>query len=442
MTNNLAVFGLGKLGCSTLACLASKSFDVIGCDINSDFVDKINEGISPIFEPGVDELIRDNESRIIATEDPTFAILNSDVSIVIVPTPSTDNGSFTIEYVNDVVRTIGKVLKKKNKYHLVVITSTVLPGDMDTIISLLEETSGKKCIVDFGVCYNPDFIAIGSVVNDLLNPDMILIGETDSKSGEILESIHRRLVDNSPIIHRMSMYNAELAKIALNAYCTMKITFANTLAEICENMPKGDVNAITNAIGDDSRVGRKIFKGGISYGGPCFPRDNRAFAYVAEKFGVDKVYAGKTDQLNNYYRQVKIPNIIEKILIGNNTKKLAILGLTYKKDTNLVEESASIYIIKTLLDRGIHIMVYDPAGMSNAQLELNDYQNITYANSAIECIAGKSVCFLATPWDEFSKLTNKDFLNNMKNPVVIDSWNVYNFSGEKQIEYIKVGVNR
>ena len=441
MNEVISVFGLGKLGCTMLACFAYKGWQVIGMDINEEFVDKVNRGISPIYEPGVDELIKVNRDRISATNNPEYAVNNSSISFVIVPTPSTKDGYFSTKYVEVVAAEIGSILRTKDEFHLVVITSTILPGDMETIIHLLEKTSCKKCGEDFGVCYNPDFIALGSVVKDFLNPDMVLIGESDEKSGSILLGIHRNLVDNNPNIHRMNLYNAELAKISLNAYCTLKITFANILAEICEKMPGGDVDTVTNAIGDDIRIGRKYLKGGLSYGGPCFPRDNRAFVYSATKFGITNVLAGKTDEINDYQRNERIPGKIIRILKEKNTNKLAVLGLTYKKDTTLVEESAAISIINSLSARGVNITVYDPAGIEEAKREFKGMRNIIFAISAKECLNGKSVCFIATPWDEFRKLKSEDFLKKMNNPTIFDAWDLYSFSEECGIDYRQIGKN-
>jgi len=257
MKERLSVFGLGKLGCTMLACFASKGWQVIGMDVNKLSVDTINKGKSPIYEPGVNDLIVTYKDNISATIDTKFAIINSDVSFIIVPTPSTKDGTFSTDYVETVAAEIGSHLRTKDDYHLIVITSTVLPGDMKQIQDLLEKTSGKTFSTDFGLCYNPDFIALGSVVRDFLNPDMILIGESDKNAGNILENVHKSLINSTPKIHRMNFYNAELTKIALNSYCTLKITFANTLAEICENMPGGNVDQVTDALGDDSRIGRK-----------------------------------------------------------------------------------------------------------------------------------------------------------------------------------------
>lgn len=441
MNEVISVFGLGKLGCTMLACFAHKGWQVIGVDINEEFVDKVDKGISPIYEPGVDDLIKMNRDRISATTDPDYAVNNSSISFVIVPTPSTKDGYFSTKYVESVAAKIGSILRLKDEYHLVVITSTVLPGDMETIIKLLEKTSGKKCSEDFSVCYNPDFIALGSVIKDFLNPEMVLIGESDKKAGNILMNVHKNLVDNNPNIHRMNLNNAELAKISLNAYCTLKITFANILAEICEKMPGGNVDAVTNAIGDDMRIGRKYLKGGLSYGGPCFPRDNRAFAYSSSKFGITNALAGITDEINDYQKNTRIPAKLIEILKERNTDEIAILGLTYKKDTTLVEESAAISIINTLSAKGINIIVYDPAGMEEAKRELKSIRNIKYATSAKECMKDKSVCFIATPWDEFKKLKSKDFLKTMNEPTIFDAWDLYSFNKEDGINYRQIGRN-
>lgn len=437
----LSVFGLGKLGCTMLACFAHKGWKVVGMDINEAFVNKVNEGYSPIYEPGVDAMMQANRERISATLDPKAAVEQSDVSFVIVPTPSTDLGFFTTKFVEMVAAEIGSVLRTKNKYHLIVITSTVLPGDMAHIVNLIERTSGKKCNIDFGVCYNPDFIALGTVVKNFLNPDMVLIGESDSKAGEMLFNIHHELVDNKPTIHRMNFYNAELTKIALNSYCTLKITFANTLAEICENLPGGNVDVVTNALGADSRIGHKYIKGGLSYGGPCFPRDNRAFAWAAARFGVNNVIALKTDEINDYHRNVRIPKKITELLRKNKGRKVSILGLTYKADTTLVEESAAISIVKALSKENVEIMAYDPAGMPEAEIAFTEYDHIHFSQCIEDCIRNSDLCFIASPWGEFRKLKAEDFINLMNHPLVFDAWNMFDFNSESGIDYRRIGMN-
>ena len=437
--SKISVFGLGKLGCTMLACFAHKGAKVVGVDINPDSVSKINKGLSPIYEPGVEDLIKKNIDKIKATSDVAEAVANSSASFIIVPTPSEANGSFNTKAVEAVAKSIGAALKNKTGYHLIIVTSTVLPGDTARITGLLEETSGKKCNVDFGVCYNPDFIALGSIVRDFLNPDMVLIGESDKKAGDALCDIHKNLVDNKPSINRMTFENAELTKIALNSYCTLKITFANVLAEICEKFPGGNVNAVTQALGFDTRIGHRYLKGGLSYGGPCFPRDNKAFAWTASKLGVTHSLALKTDEVNNFHRDNRIPAKLLSILKEKKADSIAVLGLTYKADTTLVEESAAISVIKTLAKENIKISVYDPAGMNEGKAALSDCENVIFKESAKDCIKGADLCFIASPWKEFGELTKGDFKSLMKSPVVFDAWSMFDFASEKEIDYRQIG---
>ncbi len=439
---NISVFGLGKLGCTHMVCMADKGYNVIGVDINPATVDAINAGKSPIYEPGVAELITANRERIRATFDAAEAVRNSDVSFVIVPTPSVEDGSFTTVYVEEVAAEIGSILQNKKSYHTIVISSTVLPGDMQHIKEFIEKTSGKKCPDNFGLCYNPDFIALGTVVRNLKNPDMILIGESDPESGQCVEDILSAMADNSPVVHRMNFENAELTKIAVNAYCTLKITFANSIAEICENMPGGDADAVTGALGSDSRIGAKYIKGGLSYGGPCFPRDNRAFAHAAEKFGCRHPQAALTDQLNNYQRNERIPKRIKSLLEELDSHRLAVLGLTYKPDTTLTEESAPVAIIKKLLRSGIDITVYDPAGMDDAKETRKLGRKVKFANSVKDCISEQSLVFIGTAWQEFCDMTADSFSDAMTdNPVVFDACGIYDFPAGAGVQLIRIGKN-
>jgi UDPglucose 6-dehydrogenase len=422
-----------------LACFAHKGAAVIGVDINEDSVSKLNNGLSPIYEPGVAELIKKNIGNISATTDVKKAVLNSSSSFIIVPTPSEKNGSFNTKAVETVAEAIGTALRDKTEYHLIIVTSTVLPGDTTRIVGLIEKASRKKCNVDFGVCYNPDFIALGTVVRDFLNPDMVLIGESDKKAGDTLHEIHENLVDNKPSVNRMSFENAELTKIALNSYCTLKITFANIIADICEKIPGGNSNVVTTALGFDTRIGNKYLKGGLSYGGPCFPRDNKAFAWTAGQFGVLHTLAIKTDEVNDFHRTLRIPEKLLSILAEKKGTTISVLGLTYKADTTLVEESAAISVIKTLARNNIKISVYDPAGLPDAKIVLKEFSNVIYSESAKACIKDSDLCFIAAPWKEFKELTKNDFVEQMKTPVIFDGWNMLNFESEKNIDYRQIG---
>lgn len=441
MAQKLSVIGLGKLGSTMAACFIHKGYEVIGVDINKDFVDIINEGHSPIYEPQVESLININKDMISATTDIEYAVLNSDVSFIIVPTPSMENGLFSTEYVESATTKIAEVLKKKEDFHVIVITSTVLPGDTERISKGIEKISNKKVGQDFGLVYNPDFIALGKIVHDFLNPDMIIIGESDEKAGMIIENIHKSIVDNEPKIYRANWYNAELIKITLNSYCTMKINFANVIAEICEKMPGGDSEVVLRAVGSDTRVGNKYFKGGLGFGGPCFGRDNRAFARMAEIFGVTNFYSNLSDEINNYHRTDRICTLIMSLLEEKGTNELAILGLAYKEDTPIVEESVAISVINYLIQKDIKISVYDPAAMDEAKKEIPENENVIYTESEYLCLKNKSVCFIATPWKDFSRLSPELINDIMIDPIILDAWDILSFTRESGIDVRCIGKN-
>jgi len=420
LMKTLSVFGLGKLGMPMVACFASKGYRVIGYDVSQETIRAVNERKSIIYEPGLTELLQ-KPGELSATSDYKQAVASSEATFIMVPTPSREDGSFDTKYVESAAGQIAEVIKEKNTFHLVVLTSTVLPGASESrIVSLLEKKSGKKCGTDFGFCYSPEFIALGSVIRNFLNPDVVLIGESDPGSGEWLEKFYQNVCENNPPIVRTSIRSAELAKISLNAYVTMKISFANTLAELCERLPDGDAEAVSRMLGFDSRIGRKYLSGALAYGGPCFPRDNKAFACFARQIGCEARLAEATDRENEHQNE-RIVALVRQTLGEVRGKNIAMLGLTYKPDTDVIEESAAVKIARALLKEGARLTVYDPAGMENAKKILGN-ENISYANSAKECLKDADFCILSTPWEEFKSLKPADFTDAMKQPVLLDCW--------------------
>jgi len=296
---NISVFGLGKLGASMVAGFASRGFTVIGTDISRRALQALEEGKAPVQETGLSDLIAAHREKIRATASAEDAVLGTDISFVIVPTPSDSRGAFSLEYARNAFGDIGRALKKKKKYHTVVLTSTVLPGaTRHGLLPVLERESGLRCGHDFGLCYNPEFIALGTVIRDFLNPDFYLLGQFDERSGDALEAVHRQVSANQAPVKRMSLENAELAKIAVNSFVTMKISFANLLAGFCEKLPGGDVDIVSEALGMDSRIGRKYLSGGLGFGGPCFPRDNVALDFLGQSLGVDSGLLRENDRFN------------------------------------------------------------------------------------------------------------------------------------------------
>jgi UDPglucose 6-dehydrogenase len=261
LSTRVSVVGLGKLGAPLLGVLASKGFEVWGIDLIPEAVAKINDGIAPVPEPQLQELLTTHKSRIHANSDWRVAIGNSEVTYLLVPTPSTADGSFTNDHVLAAIEAVGQVLKTKPGYHLVVVNSTVMPGSTGgPLKDRLEAVSRKRVGCEIGLCYNPEFIALGNVVDGLLHPDFVLIGESDPQAGAILERICRIVVGDMVPVARMNFVNAELTKIAVNAYVTMKISFANTLGEICDGLRGADADIVTAALGQDSRIGRRYLQ--------------------------------------------------------------------------------------------------------------------------------------------------------------------------------------
>lgn len=437
MIQNVSVIGLGKLGASMAAAFASRGFNVVGVDVNGRSVELVNEGRAPVQETNLDETISANREKIRATLSHEDAILNSDISFVIVPTPSDDQGSFSLQYAAWAFREIGKALAKKNGYHNIVLTSTVLPGaTRQALLPILEKESGKKVGRDFGLCYSPEFIALGSIIRDFLNPDFTLVGEFDEKCGAQLEEIYSRVMINGAPCARMSLENAELTKISVNTFVTTKITFANMLSEICEKLPGGDVDVVTNALGMDTRIGRKYLTGAIGYGGPCFPRDNVALTYIAKELGVEAEIAKTTDSMN----RSMAAKIIEKFRpMIRDGATVAVLGLAYKPFSHVTEESQGLYIAQALSKAGARVLAFDPLAEEMALGEVEG--QIVILNSIEECLKQAEAVVITTPDPVFKNLTAEDFVNERAEVFVIDFWRIMQESlkNQKHVKYFAVG---
>ena len=414
----LSIVGLGKLGAPLLAVMAHKGHTVVGVDVNPDSVAAVDQRKAPVREPGLQALMDANRERISATLSYDDAVLATDATFLIVPTPSDPDGRFSLRYVMEAVEHIGRALRKKQQWHLVVLSSTVMPGSVGgTLLPALERLSGKRCGVDFGLCYNPEFIALGSVIHDMLHPDMILIGESDARSGAILEELYKGVCESNPRINRMNFVNAELTKLSVNTFVTTKISYANMLAQVCETLPGADSEVVCAAIGCDARIGSKYLKSALGYGGPCFPRDNLAFSALARGNGAPALLAEATDETNR--RQA--PRLSEMILARlPEGGTVGILGLSYKPDTDVIVESQGVELAKHLSRAGVRVVAYDPVAMENARWALKD--QITFASSAAECAGTADVVAITTPWPEFKSLSPESFKRGASLPVLVDCW--------------------
>lgn len=432
----VAVVGLGRLGIPLAASIARKGFQVIGVDIDDARIAAVSAGQVPFFEPGVAELLETAGGRLQATKNLKEAVNSAGILLVAVPTPAEPDQTLSQRFLLQACAAMGEFLRAKSEYSLVVVMSTVMPGTTEAaVLPALEKASGKRCGRDFGLCYSPPFIALGSVVRDFLQPDFILIGESDSAAGDRLESFYRQVCERAAPVARMSLINAEVTKLALNTLITAKISHANLLARLCEKLSGADVDVVTAALGLDTRIGPKYLRGAISYGGPCFPRDTRALAALAAKLGAPSEPALATEKLNRE-QILWLAGLVEENRPTDG--RVGILGLTYKPETDVVEESAGYQLACELLKRGVAVIAYDPAVGRNHPLGVNNL--VTLAASAPECIQQSDVVVLTTPWEEFSQLPAEVWGGKGRPRVVVDCWRALtHLENSAEVAYLPLG---
>jgi UDPglucose 6-dehydrogenase len=435
MVQSISIVGLGKLGSPLAACFAARGFDVHAVDADAQKIEALNRGVPPVHEPGLAELLRESKGRLKASQDTEKAVRDTGATFIVVGTPTEPDGGFSLRNVLPVCEAIGRSLSGKQGFHLVVLTSTVMPGSTGSEVkAALERSSGKRCGEDFGLCYSPEFIALGTVIRDFYFPDFLLIGESDPRAGEMLAEIYGRVCKNSPKMARMNFINAEITKLAVNTFITTKISYANMLARLCERLPEADVNVITETLGLDTRIGPKYLRGAVSYGGPCFPRDNRAFAALASQAGAFSDLAEATDRFNR--AQIKwLADLVRRHFSGG---AIGILGLTYKPDTDVVVESFGLLLAQEFTSASLPVVAYDPS-IGGARV-LRECKAVRLVNSSQECIAQSDVVVLATPWQEFREIPAAHWARPSRPRVVIDCWRSLNYlEGVEGIDYVRLG---
>lgn len=432
----ISIVGLGKLGAPMAAAIAAKGVEVIGVDVDPRKVEAINCLEPPVYEPGLGEMLRRAGSCLRATTDLREAVLATQATFVVVATPSQPDGHFSLEHVLGACQTIGEALREKSSKHIVIITSTVSPLSMDEHIRpFLEKVSGKRAGIDFGLAYNPEFIALGTVIRDFLNPDLILIGESDPETGDALQNFYERILESKPAYARMNFVNAELAKLSINTYVTTKISFANMLARLCEHLPGANVDVVTEALGKDSRIGPKYLKGAVSYGGPCFPRDNLALIAIARRVGAVADVAETTDAFNRSQNRWLAEFVYQHTQPG---QKVGVLGLAYKAGSDVIEESPAIYLIRYLIEQGTPIVAYDPAAQNNARRLFGN--GIQWADSPEDCVQTADVVVVLTPWPQFRSISDAVWKGEVRSRRVIDCWRYLPHLAEVEgVEYFPLG---
>jgi UDPglucose 6-dehydrogenase len=431
-----SVVGLGKLGCSMAAAIASRGHDVIGYDVVARVVDDLAAGRAPVQETGLGELIAAQRERLTATQSMQELVLRSDITFVVVPTPSDGRGAFLLDYARAAFAELGRALQFKRDRHTIVLTSTVLPGSVRYGLMPELENAGLVPGENVGVCYSPAFIALGSVIRDFLHPDLVLIGESDAEAGETLERAYHEILPDKPQIRRMTLENAELAKIAVNTFVTTKISFANMLADLCERIPGADVDVVTDALGLDRRIGRRYLTGALGYGGPCFPRDNQALAFLARAIGTTAPVAEATDAVNRAMPQ-RIAEQLTAALSAGQT--VAVLGLAYKPDTAVIDESQSIQIARALAGAGARVLGHDP--LAAAAVRAAHADAIQVIDDVQACIDAADIVLITTPDRTYAALQPEQFTRGGRRRTVIDFWRSHSatLGGRADIDYRAAG---
>jgi len=403
---NISIIGAGYVGLVTGACFAKLGNDIIILDIDKEKLEKIRKGISPIYEEGLDEFLKNYGNRIEVTQDYDYAIKGSEVTFICVGTPSKEDGSIDLSYIKDATRSIGNALRGKKEWHLVVVKSTVLPGmTTDVVLPIIEKFSGKKAGKDFGIAMNPEFLREGKAVKDFLEPDRIVIGCYDERSKKVLKELYKDF--NCPILET-SPSSAEMIKYASNAFLATKISFINEIGNICKKLGI-DTYEVADGMGLDKRIGRAFLDSGIGWGGSCFPKDTKALLRWVEEMGDDLKIVRSAVEVNEK-QPLKVIDLIKKHMKNLKGIKIGVLGLAFKPGTDDIRESRSIPVVRRLIEEGAEVVAYDPQAMDNFK---RIFPNLRYCKSAEDVLSECEIILILTNWDEFRKL-------NYSGKIVID----------------------
>lgn len=433
---------MGYVGLATSVCLANAGYRVIGVDIDSGKIQRISSGNSPIHETGVEDLLVKSlmSGCFSASTNIGAAVNDSDITFVCVGTPSNSDGSINLEYIQAAVTEIARAIKEKTDYHLVVIKSTVVPGTTSLrLLPLIENISEKSFGLDFGFCFNPEFLREGSAVSDTLNPDAIVIGSDDERSSAILLELYRGFYGGRlPFILVTSPANAEFVKYSVNSFRAMQLSFLNSLATLCENVPGTDIAEVTKGLSAIAKIDQRYLRSGLGFGGSCFPKDLRALIAAFLEKGMEPALM-KSILLVNENLPNHVLEIVRNRLGDLEGKVISILGLTFKAGTDDVRESVGVKIAGQLISAGASVRVYDPKGMENARRILGD--KVEYSRSSSSCLESSECCIIATEWDEFKSISPSEFRRLMRIPLVIDGRRVlsYNIFEAGEVSLIQLG---
>ena len=425
----ISVIGTGYVGLVSGVCLAAKGHQVICVDIDQEKVEQINQGIPPIYEDGLETLLQENiGSRLKATTDLRQAVLDTDLSLIAVGTPF-DGEEIDLRYIKQVAQQIGTILQTKQQYHVIVVKSTVVPGTTDEVVlPILEETSGKKAGVDFGVGMNPEFLREGAAIADFMNPDRIVLGGIDEKSISVLEELYQVFPQVDKL--KTNCRTAEMIKYTANSLLATMISFSNEIGNLCAAIGNVDVTEVMQGVHLDKRLtpimenGDRVIPGfttyleaGCGFGGSCFPKDVKALTAHGVKTGnsmelLEAVIAVNARQPN------KMVDLLKKHFPKLENVKIAVLGLAFKPGTDDIRESPSIPVIKSLINQNAAITAYDPIAQHATQQLLGE-EKISFCETLSQAIDGVDAILIMTRWSEFEQLPDL-LATATKQPLVVD----------------------
>lgn len=429
----ISIIGLGFVGLSLAVTNARDGFETIGIDSDKIKIKNLKNAKADFFEPHLSEYLKESvkKNKISFTSD-IKQILNSDITFITVGTPSTKEGKIDLSSLKKVISDLKKILKNKKKPHLIVIKSTVVPTTTSQVVMPI-----LKNLKHVGVVVNPEFLREGNAINDLYKPHLIVIGHDNEKHYKTLETYYKQFYKKIPEVLKTNHTTAEMVKYANNAFLATKISYINSIANICQQLPLVDVNTISYAIGKDSRIGSQFLQAGPGFGGSCLPKDLSALIKFTDKF----------QDLNSFFKAVENVNqlqsnqviqMLKSMKLLNSNKVIAILGLAFKKDTDDLREAVSIKLVNSLLKKQIKIRVHDPMALNNFKKIFKD--KITYHKKINDCIKDADCCIILTEWDSYKKLNTSMLKKHMKRPNIIDARRVLDPSKFKEFNYKAIGL--
>ena len=431
--NNITVIGAGYVGLVASACLADMGNRVICVDCNKEKINLLNKGIMPLYEPGLEELVKTNieAKRLSYSDDINYAVKNSLICIIAVGTPPKEDGSVDLSYVFKAAKDIACVM---DGYRVIVDKSTVPVGTSSKIAQIIKENTN----FDFDVVSNPEFLKQGNAIDDFLSPDRVIIGVDSKKALKIMQELYSPYFRKENRIIIMDIKSAEMTKYASNAFLAAKISFINEIALLCEKTG-ADVEMVRRGMGADSRIGNQFLFPGLGYGGSCFPKDVRALIKTGEENNCETELLRAVEEVNKRQRYKFIDKILKRFNNDIKDKTFALWGLSFKPKTSDLREAPSITIINELLKKGAKIKAYDPKAMQSAKLIFED--KIEYSKTSYDALSGSDALILITEWSEFRRIDINKIKNSLKTPLIFDGRNQYNPKEMKRngIEYICTG---